>query len=153
MDPQVESAVKAAAGTLLSHSAHYCLALSYDRQEFRLMARKYENKGLAHMAKEYHQRADHAAGLHHAVSWRFMDDAELIATHWEALLGAVVRREAYELVENDRARKLLEGDSDDEVYRDIWVWERDRAEKNAGKFAELKTALTAVRDAMRAATV
>ncbi|MCD7439006.1 hypothetical protein K4B79_12300 [Streptomyces lincolnensis] len=152
MNTHVQSAVKAAAGTLLPHSAIYCLALGYDREEFRLMARKAEDKALPHMAKEYHQRADFAAALQHAVLWRFVEDDELIVTHWELLLGAVVRREAYELVEADRARKLLADNPDDEMYRDIWTWERDRADKNAATLAELKSKLTAVRDTVRAAT-
>ncbi|WP_405978846.1 hypothetical protein [Streptomyces sp. NBC_00158] len=153
MHPQTESAVKAVAGTLLSHSTIYGLALAYDREEFRLMARKFEDKGLAHMAEEYHQRADLAAGLHHAVFWQYVTDDELITTHWEPLLGAVVRREAYELVEKERAGKLLADNPNDPTYREIWRWERDRATKNAAKLAELKIKLTAVRDAFRTSSV
>ncbi|MFJ9827722.1 hypothetical protein ACIRSU_25665 [Streptomyces sp. NPDC101160] len=153
MHPQTESAVKAVAGTLLSHSTIYGLALAYDREEFRLMARKAEDKNLPHMAEEYHQQADLAAALHHAVFWQYVTDDELITTHWAPLLGAVVRREAYELVEKDRAEKLLADNPDDKVYRDIWAWERNRATKNADKLAELKIKLTAVRDAIRTSAV
>ncbi|MEW1694503.1 hypothetical protein [Streptomyces sp. NPDC091278] len=58
MNPRTESAVAAAAGTLRPYCAIYCLALGYDRQEFRLLARKAEDKNLPQVAKEYHQRAD-----------------------------------------------------------------------------------------------
>ncbi|MFG2209925.1 hypothetical protein [Streptomyces sp. NPDC048638] len=149
MHTPIESAVDSAAGTLLTHSATYCLALGYDREEFRLMARKAEDNGLPHMAEEYHQQADLAAGLHHAVSWRFCEDTELIRTHWEHLLAAVVRREAYELVEADRAKKHLADSPDDAAWGDIWQWEHKRADRNATNLAYLKTKLTAVRDAFR----
>ncbi|MFI5861828.1 hypothetical protein [Streptomyces sp. NPDC051546] len=149
MTTPTESAVNSAAGTLLPHSAIYCLALGYDREEFRLMARKAEDAGLPHMAEEYHQQADLAAGLHHAIRWRSCEDIELIGNHWEPLLAAVVRREAYELVEADRARKLLTENPNDPSWREIWRWELDRAVLNAEKLARLKTKLTAVRDAFR----
>ncbi|MFD3325820.1 hypothetical protein [Streptomyces sp. NPDC058701] len=152
MSTRTESAVTAAAGTLITHSAIYCLALGYDREEFRLLARKSEDMGMPHMAEEYHQQADQAAGLHHAVSWRFCEDTELIGTHWEPLLAAVVRREAYELVEADRARKHLAQSPNDSAWGDIWQWELKRAERNATQLAELKAKLTAVRDALRTAT-
>ncbi|MFI1655638.1 hypothetical protein ACH4ZU_12125 [Streptomyces sp. NPDC020472] len=153
MNPRSESAVKAAAVTLTPHSAVYCLALAYDREEFRRMARKAEDKDLPIWAKECHRKADFAAALHHAVSWPYVEDYELIALHWEPLLGAVVRREAYELVEADRARKLLDENPDDQAWHDIWAWELKRAERNAEKLAELKDKLTAVRDAACDATV
>ncbi|MGV9312606.1 hypothetical protein ACWDR0_10465 [Streptomyces sp. NPDC003691] len=153
MNTHTESAVTAAAGTLAPYSAIYCLALSYDRQEFRLLARKAEDSNLPDRAEEYHQRADLAAGLHHAVSWPYIDDAELIALHWEALLGAVVRREAYDLAEKNRAESLLASNPDDKVYGEIWAWECSRATTNADGCAELKLKLTAVRDAFRTPSV
>lgn len=142
-------AIKAAAGMVDQHRGVVCLALATDSEDLRISARNFRSKSLHGTANE----RDNEAGLAHHLSVALTDQAATpafwVEHHWQAILAAVVRREAADLAHRKSILKWLGGyvgSTDAPVFK-TQSWQYKAAGQRVEALAKVKAALTAVRDA------
>jgi hypothetical protein len=147
-------AIKAAAGMVDQHRGVVCLALSTDSEELRLAALKFRSRSIHSLANERDDESGLAGHIATALANFANTPAHWVEHHWQTILAAVVRREAADLAHRQSILKWLggyEGPTDAPVFK-VQSWQYKSAGQRAEALAEVKTALTAVRDASRVAT-
>ncbi|MEU2111535.1 hypothetical protein [Streptomyces sp. NPDC019507] len=150
MSTSLVAAIKHAAGTIERHREVVCLALSTEREEMRYSARKFSDKGLHSAANERRELEGRAISALAGVERRAHLMSLWMESHWETLLRAAVSREATDLALSETGRKWIEAHGDDTeapAYK-VTAWQLSQAIAHAAQLAEVKAALTAVRDAM-----
>lgn len=128
------------------------LALYTEREEMRYSARKFSDKGLHSMANERRDLEGRAVSALAGVERRAHLQPLWMESHWETLLRAAVLAEATDLALAEINRTWLEAhgeDTDAPAYK-VTAWQLSQAVAHASQLAEVKVALTAVRDAMNA---
>ncbi|NWF28229.1 hypothetical protein HW130_18475 [Streptomyces sp. PKU-EA00015] len=151
MKPVVRSAVQSAATLVEKHREVVVLALSTDREELRLSARRFREKGIHNIANERDDEAGLAGYVGTALTNLVATPAFWVEHHWQAILAAVVRREATDRALVSSVLKWLptyEGPTDAPVFK-VQSWQYRAATKRAEALAEVKAGLTAVRNALR----
>ncbi|WP_327431434.1 hypothetical protein [Streptomyces sp. NBC_01236] len=147
----VRSAVESAAGIVDQHREVVVLALTSDSEELRLSARKAREKALYSFANERDDESGLAKHVATALTNRVATPAFWIEHHWQAILAAVIRREATDHALAKSVLKWLEtyeGETDTPVFK-VQSWQYKTGTARAQVLAEVKDALTAVRDALR----
>ncbi|MER7111223.1 hypothetical protein [Streptomyces sp. NPDC000229] len=149
----LSDAIKAAAGMVDRHRGVVCLALSTDREELRLAAQRFRSRSIHNLANEYDDESGLAGHVGTALTNQVNTPAFWVEHHWQTLLAAVVRREAADLAHRRSILKWLggyEGSTDTPVFK-LQSWQYKAGGQRIEALAEVKAALTEVRDAMRAA--
>ncbi|WP_042800933.1 hypothetical protein [Streptomyces sp. C] len=142
-------AIKAAAGMVDQHRGVVCLALQTDSESLRLAAIRFRNKAIHHLANERDDESGLAGHVATALANFSNTPAHWVEHHWQTILAAVVRREAADLAHRQSILKWLggyEGPTDAPVFK-TQSWQYKSAGERAEALAEVKAALTAVRDA------
>ncbi|MGW0705106.1 hypothetical protein ACWD4G_03865 [Streptomyces sp. NPDC002643] len=149
----LSDAIKAAADMVDQHRGVVCLALFSDSEELHFSARKAREKGLHPFANERNNASLLARHVARRLTDGFNTPAFWVEHHWQTLLAAVVRREAADLAHRQSILKWLgsyEGSTDAPVFK-VQSWQYKSAGQRVEALAEVKAALTAVRDASRVA--
>ncbi|MEU3265098.1 hypothetical protein [Streptomyces bacillaris] len=153
MSTPLPDAIKAAAGMVDQHRGVVCLALSTDCEELRLTAQRLRSKAIHGLANECDDESGRAGHVATRLANYANTPAFWVEHHWQTILAAVVRREAADLVHRQAILKWLggyEGPTDAPVFK-VQSWQYKSAGQNIEALAEVKAALTELRDAMRAA--
>ncbi len=149
MSTSLRDAIEAAAGMVDQHRGVVCLALATDREELRLAAQRFRSRAIHNLANEYDDESGLAGHVGTALTNRVNTPAFWVEHHWQTILAAVVRREAADLAHRRSLLKWLggyEGPTDAPVFK-VQSWQYKSAGQRAEALAEVKAALTAVRDA------
>ncbi|MFI6205928.1 hypothetical protein ACIBAI_05940 [Streptomyces sp. NPDC051041] len=152
MSTTLTDAIKAAAGMVDRHRGVVCLALTTDREELRLAALRFRSRSVHTVANERESESELAGHIANALTYN-SNTAFWVEQHWQTILAAVIRREASDLAYRRSILRWLgryEGPTDAPVFK-VQSWQYKAAGQRAEALAEVKAALTAVRDASRTA--
>ncbi|MGP3686226.1 hypothetical protein ACTVZO_16220 [Streptomyces sp. IBSNAI002] len=153
MSTSLPDAIKAAAGMVDQHRGVVCLALATDSEELRLAALRFRSNAIHNLANERDDESGLAGHVATALANFANTPAFWVEHHWQTILAATVRREAADLAHRSSILKWLGGyggPTDAPVFK-AQSWQYKSAGQRAKALAEVKAALTKVRDAMRAA--
>jgi len=153
MKPVVRTAVESAAAALEQHHGVVALALISNGEELRLSARRARDRALHSFARARDKESELSRFIGRALEDDVATPAHWVEHHWAMILAAVCRREAGDLAmaqSDQRWLQQYDGPEDAPVFK-IQTWQYEDAVKRAKSLAEVKVALTSVRDALREA--
>ncbi|MGA5019268.1 hypothetical protein ACPCAA_17850 [Streptomyces griseoincarnatus] len=148
MSTSMPDLIKLAAGTVDRHKGVVCLALQADSESLRLSAQRARARAHHAIANERDEESGLAGHVGNALTYAG-NTSFWVEHHWSTILAAVVRREAEELAHRRSLLEWLatyEGETDAPVFQ-VQAWQYKHAGKRAAALADVKAALTAVRDA------